>query len=230
MKAADVMTRNVVTVSPESSVREVARLLLAHRISAVPVVDGSGELVGVVSEGDLMRRGEGAGRSRRSWWLEMMSSNEALADAYVRSHADKVGDVMTRKVVTAELGTSLAEIAARLEKNGIKRVPIVMDGKVVGIVSRANLLQAWASVAGDVGQVHGRGDLTIRDDLLGRLQEQNWTGTWPLNVIVHDGVVELWGVVESEAEKTGVRVVAEQTEGVRGVNDHLLVRPLIFAE
>ncbi len=230
MRAADIMTTNVVTVGPEASVREVARLLLAHRISAVPVVDGSGELVGIVSESDLMRRTEADTERRRSWWLRLLASNETLAREFVKSHSDKVADVMTKKVVTAQPDASLGDIAALLERNGIKRVPIVKDRKVVGIVSRANLVQALASVRPKTAAGTAASDSVIRDKVTARLMSQNWTETWPINVIVHDGTVELWGLVESEAEKMAIRVAAEQTEGVRAVNDNVIVRPLMFAE
>lgn len=229
MKAVDVMTTNVATVSPEMTVRQVADILLARRISAVPVVDQGGELLGIVSEGDLMRRTEADTERRRSWWLELLTSDEMSAAEFVRLHSDKVTDVMTSKVVTADPDSSLAEIAGLLERNGIKRVPIVKDGKVVGIVSRANLLQAVASVRRDIPTTTTTNDSTIRDNVMARLKAQSWTGTWPINIIVHDGTVELWGLVGSEAEKTGVRLIAEQTEGVCAVNDNLLVRPLLFA-
>jgi CBS domain-containing protein len=230
MKAADVMTRNVITVSPEASVREVAGTLLAHHISAVPVVGQSGELLGIVSEGDLMRRAEAETKPRRQWWLELLGSNVTSAADFVRLHSNKVTDVMSPKVVTADPDASLVEVAALLERNGIKRVPIVKDGKVVGIVSRANLVQAWASVPPNIPAATAISDTAIRDAVMSRLKAQSWTGPWPLNVIVHGGVVDLWGLVGSQDEKTGVRLIAEQTEGVCMVNDHLLVRVPFIAE
>jgi CBS-domain-containing membrane protein len=230
MKAADVMTRNVITVGPEASVREVAGILLLHHISAVPVVAHSGELLGIVSEGDLMRRAEAETKARRQWWLELLASNVTTAADFVRLHSNKVTDVMTRKVVTAAPDTSVAEVAALLERHGIKRVPIVEDGKVAGIVSRANLVQAWASVRPSVPAATALSDSAIRDSVMARLKTQSWTGPWPLNAIVHDGTVELWGLVGSEDEKKGIRLVAEQTEGVRAVNDHLRVRVTVITE
>jgi len=230
MKAVDVMTTNVVSVGPDTSVRQVADILLSRCISAVPVVGHSGELLGIVSEGDLMRRSETGTKRNRSWWLQILTSNETLAREFVKSHSEKVTDVMTRKVITAQPDASLGEIAALLEKNGIKRVPIVKDRKVVGIVSRANLLQALASVRPDIAEATTTNDSNIRDNVMARLRAQSWTETWPINVIVRDGTVELWGLVESEAEKMAVRVTVEQTEGVRAVNDNVIVRPLILAE
>jgi CBS domain-containing protein len=144
MKAADVMVSAVISVRPNARVEEVAGILLASRISAVPVIDEQGELLGIVSEGDLMRRAEAGTDRSRSWWLEYLTGKQVLAAEYVKSHSHKVTDVMTRSVITATPDTSLSEIATLLERNRIKRVPIVQNGKVVGIVSRANLLQALA--------------------------------------------------------------------------------------
>jgi CBS domain-containing protein len=141
------MVTNVITVGPDTSVQEVAQILLSARISAVPVVEAGGELLGIVSEGDLMHRAEAGTGRRRPWWLAAFLGKEALAAEFVKEHSRRVTDVMTREVVTAAPETSLSDVANLMEKNAIKRVPIVKDGKVVGIVSRANLLQALASPA-----------------------------------------------------------------------------------
>ena len=145
MKARDVMVSPVITVKPSSSVKEVAKTFLERRISAAPVVDDQGKLVGIVSEGDLMHRAEAGTERHRSWWLRALTAEETLAAEYVKAHARKVADVMTRDVITATADTPLHEIAALLEKNSIKRVPVVKNGQLVGIVSRANLVQAVAS-------------------------------------------------------------------------------------
>jgi CBS-domain-containing membrane protein len=154
----------------------------------------------------------------------MLTGRETLAAEYVKEHSRKVTDVMTRSVVTATPETSLQEIATLLERNGIKRVPIVKDGKVVGIVSRANLLQALASTR---NQIEGStlNDPKIRESIVARLNAQPWTQPSLINVIVQDGTVELWGIVDSQTEKKAVRVAAEVTPGVRAVNDNLIIRP-----
>jgi CBS domain-containing protein len=223
MKAADVMVTNVITVGPDATVQEVAGILLTNRISGVPVVGADGELIGIVSEGDLMRRAESGTGRRRPWWLSVLTGREVLASEYVREHSRKVADVMTSPVVTASPDTPLSDIATTLEKNGIKRVPIVKDGKVVGIVSRANLLQALASLskAADAGP----SDAAIRDDVMARLHAEPWTRPSLINVIVTNGTVELWGIVDSQTEKRAVRVAAEVTPGVRVINDNLVIRP-----
>ena len=223
MKAADVMVTNVISVTPDVLVQDVAYILLSNRISAVPIVDDEGELLGIVSEGDLMRRAEtGTGR-HRPWWLAMLTGRDIRALDYAKEHSRRITDVMTSKVVTATPDTPLRDIATLLEKNGIKRVPIVKDGKMVGIVSRANLLQALASSR--IPQDVDVGDSAIRKSLVARLQAASWANAALINVIVQDGTADLWGIVDTEAEKKAVRVAAEITPGVRGINDHLIIRP-----
>jgi CBS domain-containing protein len=225
MKACDIMATNVITIGTDATVQELAKLLLEKHISAVPVVNENGELLGIASEGDLLRRAEVGTEKRRSWWLKTLISNDELADEFVKSHARKVTDVMTRRVITAEPDTPISEIATLLEKNGIKRVPIVKDGKVVGIVSRANLIQALASAVKPNGQEAKANDGIIRERILAQFKAQPWTKPWLVNVIVRDGAVDLWGVVDSETEKAAARVAAETSPGVRTVNDHLVMWP-----
>ena len=225
MKAADVMVTKVISVTPDVLVQDVAYILLSNRISAVPVVDDNGQLLGIVSEGDLMRRAEAGTGRHRPWWLAMLTGRDIRAVDYVKEHSRKVTDVMTRDVVTAAPDTPLQDIATLLENNGIKRVPIVEDGKMVGIVSRANLLQALASMRKphDVDA----DDSAIRESLVARLETAPWIHPALINVIVQDGTADLWGIVESQAEKKAVRVAAEITPGVRAVNDHLIIRPMV---
>ena len=224
MNARDVMVSPVVTVKPAASVQEVAKLLLERRISAVPVVDDQGKVVGIVSEGDLLHRAEAGTERRRSWWLLGLTGDEMLADEYVKAHARKVADVMTSQVTTAAPDTPLHELATLMETNSIKRVPIVKDGQLVGIVSRANLVQAVASARESPLEIP-LSDANIREKLLAHLQQQAWGRPWLLNVMVNDGTVDLWGVARSDAEKTAIRVAAESIPGVRGVNDNLVIRP-----
>jgi CBS domain-containing protein len=225
MKAADVMVTSVITVGPEASVQEVAQILLSARISGVPVVGAGGELLGIVSEGDLMHRAEAGTGRRRPWWLAGFLDKQALAAEFVKEHSRRVTDVMTRKVVTATPQTSLSDIANLLEKNAIKRVPIVQDGKVVGVVSRANLLQALAIAGKKLEGTAPSDDATIRDKVITQLEAEPWTRPSLINVIVQDGNVELWGIVDSASEKKAVRIAAEVTPGVRAVNDNLIIRP-----
>jgi CBS domain-containing protein len=224
MKADDVMVSAVISVRPTARVQEVAGILLANRISAVPVIDDEGELLGIVSEGDLMRRAEAGTERRRSWWLEYLTGKQVLAAEYVKSHSHKVSDVMTRAVITAAPDAPLGEIASLLERNRIKRVPIVKNGKVVGIVSRANLLQALATVpAKDTVTAHAD-DSEIREKVLSRLNAERWRPSL-LNVTVHDGNVDLWGFVTSNDEKKAVGIAVEGIAGVKSINDYLTIPP-----
>lgn len=226
MNARDVMTTHVITISPNATIQDVAELLLQNRISALPVLNQDGALVGIVSEGDLLRRSEVGTDRRRAWWLRLLVGQEALAAEYVKAHASKVADVMTKRVITAEPMTPLSEIATLLERNSIKRVPIVENGRLVGIVTRANLVQAYA-VAHKKGVVKiTHSDTVIRKKLMERLRGEPWARTWLLNVIVQDGVVDLWGTVSSDAERNALRVAAETMPAVRAVNDHLVQQPL----
>ena len=222
MKAHDVMVSPVVTVKPSASVKDVAKLFLQRQISAVPVVDGQGKLVGIVSEGDLVHRAEIGTEQRRSWWLLLLAEDQALAADYIKAHGRKVEDVMTRNVVTVTPDAPLNEVARLLEKHGIKRVPIVRDGQLVGIVSRANLVQAVAS-SGSKLEIP-LSDASIREKLLAHLNAQRWAHTGLLNATVNDGVVDLWGITGSETERQAIRVAAETMAGVRAVNDHMMVR------
>ena len=224
MKARDVMVSPVITVKPSSSVREVAKTFLERRISAVPVVDDQGKLVGIVSEGDLIHRAEAGTERKRSWWLQGLIGDETLAAEYVKAHARKVADVMTRRVITASPDTPLHEIASVLENNSIKRVPIVKDGQVVGIVSRANLIQA---VASDRKELEiPTSDEAIREKILASLQTEPWAHTGLLNVIVKGGVVDLFGITGSDTERKAIRVAAESVPGVCAVRDNFIKRPM----
>ena len=220
MRAMDVMTSEVITVEQNASVQTVAKLLAERGISAVPVVDRENRVIGMVSEGDLLHRAETGTERRRSWWLDMMASTNKLAGDYVKSHSGKVKDVMTHDVISVTDMTPVADIAVLLETNRIKRVPVMHDGKLVGIVSRANLVRALGMT---ITQASGSeaDDLSIRDKLLAELKAQRWAEVSPANVTVKDGVVHLWSSYLSEQEKRALVVAAENTPGVRRVEDHM---------
>ena len=233
MRATDVMTTSVITVRPDTTVQEIAKILSEKSISAVPVVDAENRLVGIVSEGDLLHRVETGTerrvqRRRRSWWLDRFEADEELARDYVKSHGRTAEDVMTRAVITVGETTDVAEIADLLETKKIKRVPVVRDGKLVGIVSRANLVRALAAVGGKLAGEVAADDRTIRERLLAELREQPWVHTWAADIIVRDGVVHIWiGDDRPQAEKEALRVAAENIPGVRGVQEHLVPAPFI---
>lgn len=228
MLAKDVMTREVCTVGPDTNVVEIAKLLLSRRISGVPVVDPKGKLLGVVSEGDLMRRAETGTERRRSWWLELLTENRDLAHDYVKSHGLTAKDVMTPSVVTIGEDAELTEIASVLERNRIKRVPVMQGGKLVGIVSRSNLLQALAT-AGTRPAKAPAGDRALREAILAKFKHQPWTPDLTVNVTVQDGKASIYGLVASEDERRALTVAAEEVAGVGKVDNQLTLASSIRA-
>jgi CBS domain-containing protein len=220
MKAGDIMTTDVIMVAPDTTVREIAMILLERRISGLPVVEND-RVVGIVSEGDLLRRHE-IGTERKvphgSWWMRLFHG-EAGPSEYVRSHAVYAADVMTREVISRSEGEPVAAIASLFCERAIKRVPILRGGRLVGIVTRANLVQALAARNSETKGERALDDVGIRSRLLQELAEQPW---WRAesNVHVVDGVVHYFGLCENEAEKQAARVAAENVPGVRRVDDH----------
>lgn len=225
MNARDVMVAPVVVVKPTATVKDVARLFLEKHVSAVPVIGSNDKLIGIVSEGDLLQRAEIGTEPHRPWWLQHLVSGDKQALEYVRSHAVRVADIMTKDVITARPETPLYDIASLMEKNAVKRIPILENERLVGIVSRANLIQAIATARPALEITLS--DTAVRDRLLAHLGTQPWAHTSLLNVTVSGGVVDLWGLTESEAERTAIRVAAESTLGVHAVNDNLVTRPVL---
>lgn len=231
MRATDVMTVNVITVTPETSVQALAELLGKHGISGVPVVDASGDLVGIVSEGDLLHRAEtGTERRterRRARWLDGLLADHNLARDYLKSHGRLVRDVMTRDVVSVCEMAGLDEIADLLETKRIRRVPVVRGAKVVGIVSRANLVRALATANSQSAGVTVSDDFTIRDALLGELRGKPWAKVWAAEVMVRNKVVHLWFSDDQPVEeRQAIRVAAENTPGVERVEEHVVHVPM----
>jgi CBS domain-containing protein len=221
MKARDVMTRNVISIAPDASVLEALRLMLQHKISGLPVVDGSGSVLGIVTEGDFLRRAETGTERKRPRWLELLLGSGPLARDYVRSHARRVDEVMTHDVETVAEDAQLGDIVTLMEKHRIKRVPVVRDGRIVGIVSRANLLRALAGVAAEI-PAGPQSDETIREGVLAELGRQSWGPRNLIDVIVRNGVVELWGAVVEPDQRNAARVAAETVPGVRAVKSHIV--------
>jgi CBS domain-containing protein len=219
MQAKDVMTTKIVTVRPDARVDHIAALLLERRISGVPVVDAEGRIVGIVTEGDLMRRPEMGTERHRGWWLRLFGDERERAAEYARAHGSRAEQVMTRNVITVTEETPLGEIARLLEEHRIKRVPVVRDGKLVGIVSRANLLHGLAALPAPAPPERLVDDRAIRDEVVRALDREGWTHG-PLNVTVTNGVVELWGLVESEEQRLAIVVADENVPGVVAVRDN----------
>lgn len=230
MQARDIMSTRVVTVSPDVSVEEIAKLLLDSGVSAVPVVDQAGRPVGIVSEGDLMRRSESGTEGRRSWWLRLLAGPEDAARDYIKRHGHTAADVMTSEMVTVAEETPVAEIAATLEKRHIKRVPVLKDGKLIGIVSRADLLRGLAAHKAPLPPLSTPDDHAIRKAVLDLVAREDWVSHGSFGVIVTDGKVELWGLVDSDEERHALKIAIGDIEGVREVESHLgLVPPYLRA-
>jgi CBS-domain-containing membrane protein len=221
MKAMDVMESDVITVGPDDDIADAIRLLMGHDISALPVIDDQGTVVGVISEADLMHRPEIGTEKHRPRWLEAIMPASTLAHDFAKAHGRKVSEVMSNRVISASEATPLGEVATLLEKHRIKRLPVLRDGRLVGIVSRSNLIQALASshIAAD-GDAES--DRAIRLKLLERLADQAWTDFGSRNVIVRHGVVHLWGLISSDDERKALMALAEEIDGVKKVVDETI--------
>jgi CBS domain-containing protein len=220
MKVRDVMTSPVVSIDPESSVLEAVRIMLQRHISGLPVIDKRGRLSGMITEGDFLRRAETGTQRRRPRWLEFLLGPGRLAEEYTRSHGRKVHEIMTTNAVTVTEEVPLDEVVRLMEKRRIKRLPVVRGNEVIGIVSRANLVHALAGLARDANPTSSS-DQAIRDRIVAELAGQSWAPASLINVIVRDGVVELWGSITDERERQAIIVAAENVPGVKAVEDHV---------
>lgn len=225
MKAKDVMTRRVVSVEPDTPVPTAIRLMLQHRISGLPVVNKAGQVVGVVTEGDFLRRAETGTQPHRKRWLEFLLGPGRMAEEYADTHGRKVGDVMTREPLTIVEDYPLQQIVELMERKRIKRLPVVRDGALVGIVSRANVLHAVASVSSKI-PAPAAPDAAIREAILAELDKESWAPVALVNVTVRDGVVDLWGTLIDERQRRAVCIAAENVPGVKAVRDHLVWEPI----
>lgn len=230
MRAQDVMTTNVVSVKPETDVKDVALLLLENRVSAVPVIDNGNKLIGMLSEGDLIRRVADESVHSNSSWLEAVFSTRNLAAEFTKIHAKQAKDVMTAEVISVNQDVDISEIASLLAKHHVKRVPVIDNGQVVGIVSRANLLQGLAVGGNSATLTPSSTDSSIRDQIIAGLREAGISDVW-VNVIVEAGKVQLWGLVETDEERKAAYIAADKTLGVTSVETHLgLIPAYLWAE
>jgi CBS domain-containing protein len=224
MRAADMMTACVVSISSDSSVFDAAELLVSMHFSALPVVDSSGKIVGIVSEADLMRRPEIGTAPHHSWLSRMLADEGKSAAEYVTFHSRQIADVMTRKVIFVQEDATLAEIAETMTKHRVKRVPVVRDNVVVGIASRSDLLRILMSREPQ-SDATVQSDAELRSKVLSAVSKQTWSSTWPTNVLVNAGVVHLWGFVSSHTISSAYRVAAENVPGVKKVKNHMRTVP-----
>ncbi len=222
MQARDIMTTCVITVGPDAEVAEIAKCLLENRISAVPVVETEGRLIGIVSEGDLIRRSELGTERHRSWWLSLLLLPQHSAVDFIKTHGRRARDVMTREPITVHDDAPLEEIAEVLEKHRIKRVPVIHDGKLVGIVSRANLLHGLVARQID-------GNPSIDDRTIKAAVEKNLSDAGVrihlLNLVVSSGVARIWGIVTTPEEQVAACIAAERAPGVKEVRANIQILP-----
>lgn len=224
MRVKDVMTPNVVCIGADEPVLKAARLMLQNRISGLPVLDKDGELVGIVTEGDFLRRGELGTQRQRPKWLEFIVGPGKLAQEYTHSSGRKVEEIMTSDPRTIGEDETLETVVDTMERHHVKRLPVTRGGRMVGIVSRANLMHALASLSRDTVSPPS-GDTAIRDKILAAIGKQDWAPR--INVIVNAGVAELHGVITDDRERQGLIVAAENVPGVKRVRDHLVwVEPM----
>ncbi|MBY6264193.1 CBS domain-containing protein [Azospirillum sp. 412522] len=222
MKAIDLMTPRVITIGPDETVADAARTMLANNISGMPVVDAAGKVVGIISEGDLLRRVELGTERHRSWWLGLLSGGTLPAEDFVKSHACKVADVMTSHVTTVDENASPEEVVRVMETRRIKRVPVVRNGALVGIISRANLLRALASVSPETPAA-APDDRALKDRVTAAVKELSWESRSHDAIVVRNGVVQLWGFVSSGSQRDALRVAAERVPGVKAVENNIQV-------
>ena len=219
MHVRDIMTRNVISIDADQTVLEAARRMLQNHVSGLPVIDAAGNLVGIVTEGDFLRRSEIGTERRRPRWIEFLLGPGWLAEDYVHASGRKVAEVMTCDPVTVTEDDTLETVVERMERGRIKRLPVVCNSKVIGIISRANLMHALVSLARTAETLAG-GDSDIRERILAAFAKQPWAPR--IDVIVKDGVAELRGTVMDERERQACVVVAENVAGVREVHDHVI--------
>lgn len=219
MRAYQIMTPRLTTVRVDTPIAQAAQLMLEKRISGLPVVDAKGRLVGIVSEGDFLRRGEIGTRHRRSGWLEFFVGPGKLASEFVKEEGRTVGDVMTRDPLTITEDATLEDIVQLMEQKGIKRLPVLRNDELIGIVTRANLLQAVANLARDSSQPSTDDD-ALRKQIMTAIENQPWS-PMGLNAVVRDGVVDLSGVITDDRQRNAVVVAARNVPGVKAVHDHM---------
>jgi CBS domain-containing protein len=219
MRAHQIMTRQVLTTRADASIAAAAQTMLEHHISGLPVVDEAGKLVGVVSQGDFIRRAEIGTQKQRSRWLKLLLGPGREATDFVHEHGRKVGEVMSSRLITVPEEATLEEVSEVMEKNDIKRVPVMRGDQMVGIVTRTNLVKAVLDLARDVPDPTADDD-HIRDRILAAIEKTSWQPIG-LSVIVRDGIVHLSGVITDERSRQATVVAAENVSGVRKVHDHL---------
>jgi CBS-domain-containing membrane protein len=224
MRAKDVMSEGIVSVLADASVFEAAEIMVNAQVSAVPVIEEDGKIVGILSEADLIRRAEIGTSPHKAWLQRLLSDDVTKAAEFVHSHSRLVRDVMTKNVITVDEESTLSDVAELMAKHNIKRVPVLREGSMVGILSRANLIQALMSREPATDKARPS-DEQLRREVTKAVDTQPWCSAWPTNVVVSSGVVHLWGFTHSEAVRKAYRVAAENVPGVKKVKNHMRMVP-----
>ncbi len=218
MKVQDCMTKDVVTVRPDTAVHDIAELMVKKRISGVPVVSAAGALVGIIGQGDLLHRAEVGTERRSKWWLRMLANSDELARDYTKAHGLKAEDVMTRKVVSIDAAEELAVAAEMMDRQRIKRLPVMRDGKLVGILTRTDLIRVLSEVPA-ARPKQAIEDAIVAKAINDRMRSQSWLNTSYLNVTVDKGVARIAGLIETAEQRRALRVLVEETPGVASIED-----------
>lgn len=222
MKAHEMMTEDVITVSPATSVREIAALLVRHRISGVPVVTLGGKVIGIVSQSDLLYRAAAGGEPKGQWWLDFFVDPDRIAREYAKGHGQKAHDVMSRPVVSVADEADIAEVAGVLSAHGVKRLPVIRDGNLVGIITRTDVMRALGKLEGSK-PVAGSENVALQKAVLDKMRALSWLDTAYVNVEVVKGVVRLTGFIGSEDQRRALRVLAEEVVGTHNVKDEMMI-------
>ena len=219
MNIYQVMTTDVITVSPATPIHKAARLMVNHGVSGLPVVDDDGRLVGIISEGDLILRQKA--REPVSWWRAFFDDGEQLARDYQKAAGTTVGEVMSRPVISVSPAQTLEIAASIMHRCGIRRLPVLADGELVGIVSRSDLIKALATAPRTGGATS---DTELETTMAARMAQERWASSSNVLIEAHDGVIALLGTVETEAAKSALETMARGIEGCVSVSNQLAVR------
>ena len=221
MKAHEMMTKDVITVSPDATVRDIAALLVRHRISGLPVTTADRRVVGMVSQSDLLHKAEIGSEQKRKWWLATFGDPDGMAREYVKAHGQKAADIMSRFIVSVADNAEFADVANTLSTHRVKRVPVIHDGKLVGIITRTDVVRALAKLEA-IGPSRP-GDVALQKAVLDKMRAQTWLDTAYVNAEMTNGVVRLTGFIASDDQRRALRVLAEEVCGAGKVQDDMTV-------